>query len=62
MKISALAILLVLAALPGMSQPSPAALDTALIERLTGAKGALDSAESVFKVSVPRTALDAGLG
>jgi len=34
-----------------------AGLDTALIERLTGAKGALDASEGVFKVSVPRTDL-----
>jgi hypothetical protein len=32
-------------------------LDTARIERLTGAKGALDEKEAVFKVSVPRTDL-----
>lgn len=32
-------------------------LDTAQIERLTGAKGALDEKEAVFKVSVPRTDL-----
>ncbi len=31
--------------------------DTALIERLTGAKGAFDAKEGVFKVSVPRTDL-----
>jgi hypothetical protein len=37
-------------------------LDTALIERLTGAKGALDTAEGVFKVSVPRTDLDVRIG
>jgi hypothetical protein len=30
------------------------AMDTGAIERLTGAKGALDEKESVFKVSVPR--------
>ena len=30
------------------------ALDTAAIEQLTGAKGALDAKEGVFKVSVPR--------
>jgi hypothetical protein len=30
------------------------ALDTSAIERLTGAKGALDEKEGVFKVSVPR--------
>jgi hypothetical protein len=34
-----------------------AALDTALIERLTGAKGTLDEKEGVFKVSVPRSDL-----
>src|SRR3954469_15237689 len=33
------------------------ALDTARIEELTGAKGALDAAEGVFKVSVPRSDL-----
>ena len=33
------------------------ALDTAAIERLTGAKGALDAKEGVFKVSVPRADL-----
>jgi uncharacterized protein DUF1259 len=32
-------------------------LDTARIEQLTGAKGALDAAEGVFKVSVPRSDL-----
>jgi hypothetical protein len=32
-------------------------LDAARIEALTGAKGALDAAEGVFKVSVPRTDL-----
>jgi len=32
-------------------------LDTARIETLTGAKGALDEKEGVFKVSVPRTDL-----
>jgi hypothetical protein len=34
-----------------------AALDTAKIEQLTGAKGKLDSAENAFKVSVPRSDL-----
>lgn len=34
------------------------ALDTARIEQLTGAKGALDTAAGVFKVSVPRTDLN----
>jgi hypothetical protein len=35
-----------------------AALDTATIERLTGAKGELNEQEGVFKVTVPRTDLD----
>lgn len=34
-----------------------AALDTAKIEQLTGAKGKLDSTENVFKVTVPRSDL-----
>jgi hypothetical protein len=37
--------------------PHSTALDTARIEQLTGAKGKLDRAASVFKVSVPRTDL-----
>jgi hypothetical protein len=37
--------------------PHAAALDTARIEQLTGAKGKLDRAAGVFKVSVPRTDL-----
>jgi len=45
------------------SAPAPASgLDTALIERLTGAKGALDAASGVFKVSVPRSDLDVRVG
>ncbi len=38
---------------------SPAVLDTVKIEQLTGIKGKLDSAEGVFKVSQPRTDLNA---
>ncbi|MGZ8153408.1 MAG: hypothetical protein ACXW0Q_12585, partial [Methylovulum sp.] len=38
---------------------SPAALDTAKIEQLTGMKGRLDKTEPVFKVSQPRTDLNA---
>ncbi|MGZ5011465.1 MAG: DUF1259 domain-containing protein [Methylobacter sp.] len=38
---------------------SPTVLDTAKIEQLTGIKGKLDKAESVFKVSHPRTDLNA---
>jgi hypothetical protein len=36
------------------SQAAESALDTGAIERLTGAKGALDEKEGVFKVSAPR--------
>lgn len=32
-------------------------LDTAKIEQLTGSKGKLDTAENVFKVTVPRSDL-----
>src|SRR5262252_7419018 len=39
-----------------------AALDTALIEQLTGAKGKLDRAANVFKVSVPRADLAVTVG
>ncbi|HEY8219380.1 MAG TPA: DUF1259 domain-containing protein [Methylobacter sp.] len=38
---------------------NPAVLDTAKIEQLTGIKGKLDKAESVFKVSHPRKDLSA---
>jgi len=47
-------------AAPGLAVPAAqraAALDTAEIERLTGAKGQLDEKEGVFKVSVPRADL-----
>jgi hypothetical protein len=43
-----------------MAEETPAhakSLDTARIEQLTGAKGKLDTAENVFKVSVPRSDL-----
>jgi len=39
-----------------------AALDTAKIERLTAAKGRMNAAEGVFKVSVPRTDLRVMVG
>jgi len=64
--------LLCIALLPGAGSsqdPTPpareepdAGVDTALVERLTGAKGVLDSATGVFKVSVPRTDLDVRVG
>jgi hypothetical protein len=40
-----------------LSEESGAAMDAGAIERLTGAKGALDEKEGVFKVSVPRNDL-----
>lgn len=48
-----------LAGTPGSEaqERSPGRLDTANIEKLTGAKGALDQKEGVFKVSVPRSDL-----
>lgn len=48
---------------PASGKPAASSgLDTALIERLTGAKGSLDAAEGVFKVSIPRTDLDVRVG
>ena len=45
------------AAAAAAAPPPGAGVDTARIEELTGAKGALDAGEGVFKVSVPRTDL-----
>jgi hypothetical protein len=45
---------LVLAASVSARAEKAPALDTAAIEQLTGAKGALDAKEGVFKVSLPR--------
>jgi hypothetical protein len=42
--------------------PAPAGLDTANIEKLTGAKGKLSEKEGVFKVSVPRSDLAVTVG
>ena len=44
------------------SAHAAAPLDGARIEQLTGAKGALDAAEGVFKVSVPRSDLSVTAG
>jgi len=50
-----ISILLTTALSPtSLSHAAESAMDTGAIERLTGAKGALDAKESVFKVSVPR--------
>src|SRR5512140_1452593 len=54
------AIAAAIAALPAVGAPpmsGMAALDTARIEQLTGAKGQMNEKENVFKVSVPRTDL-----
>ncbi len=47
----------VVAAAPATGTVRSRGLDTALIERLTGARGSLDAASGVFKVTVPRTDL-----
>jgi hypothetical protein len=44
------------------SAPPASGLESDLIERLTGAKGSLDAASGVFKVSVPRTDLQVHVG
>jgi len=44
------------------AQPGKAAFDTAKIEELTGAKGALNEKEGVFKVTVPRSDLSVRVG
>jgi hypothetical protein len=49
----------VVVAASGAAWAQDAKLDTARIERLTGAKGKLDEKEGVFKVSVPRSDLSA---
>ncbi len=49
----------------GQTAPPPAAagsLDTAAIEKLTGAKGKMNDKEGVFKVQVPRTDLQVTAG
>lgn len=52
----------VLLALTSTPHAQPAQLDSARIERLTGAKGKLDRKEGVFRVSVPRTDLAVAVG
>jgi hypothetical protein len=54
MKRPALAAIVLLAARLAAGENT---LDTATIEKLTGAKGTMDAKEGVFKVSVPRTDL-----
>jgi hypothetical protein len=56
-----LTLTLGLSAAPAQNKAKPA-LDTAKIEELTGAKGALDAKEGVFKVSLPRKDITAIAG
>jgi hypothetical protein len=44
---------------PASAQSAKPAFDTAAIEQLTGAKGAFDASEGVFKVSLPRSDIKA---
>jgi hypothetical protein len=53
-KITATLLLLTALGLTSLAVAAESAMDTAAIERLTGAKGALDEKEGVFKVSAPR--------
>lgn len=65
MKIAILALLSAILMTSGLSpqeKPPAGRLDPALIERLTGAKGSLDAAAGVFKVSVPRNDLAVRIG
>lgn len=54
--------LVAVSGIPARAAYAKAALDTAQIEQLTGAKGQLDEKEGVFKVSVPRTDLQLTAG
>jgi hypothetical protein len=49
-----ISVVVAMLSLSSVAQCAENAMDTAAIERLTGAKGALDEKEGVFKVSVPR--------
>ncbi|HXU05976.1 MAG TPA: DUF1259 domain-containing protein [Polyangia bacterium] len=61
--ISAASVLVAAAAPAGAAdKPVQGGLDTAAIEQLTGAKGALDAKEGVFKVSLPRADIAATVG
>jgi hypothetical protein len=54
--------ILVSGALAAQEKAPAGGVDTALVERLTGAKGSLDAAAGVFKVSVPRNDLAVQVG
>src|SRR6266851_7959509 len=49
-----ISVLVATLSLGSVAQCAESAMDTAAIERLTGAKGMLDEKEGVFKVSAPR--------
>ena len=49
-----ISVVVAMLALGSVAQCAESAVDTAAIERLTGAKGMLDEKEGVFKVSAPR--------
>jgi hypothetical protein len=49
-----ISVVVAMLSLGSVAQCAEGAMDTAAIERLTGAKGMLDEKEGVFKVSVPR--------
>jgi hypothetical protein len=62
-RLIATCLILVFGAGAAAAADKPAvALDTAAIERLTGAKGTLDPKEGVFKVSLPRADIAATVG
>ena len=63
MKSNLTILLAALLAMPAFAEtPAKAPFDTAKIESLTGAKGALNEKEGVFKVSVPRSDLSVVAG
>lgn len=63
-RLSVLALFSILAAggLDAQEKAPAGGLDAALIERLTGARGSMDAAAGVFKVSVPRSDLAVQVG
>ena len=57
MKMSLLVLAGLVVGAPAFAAPPKAPFDTAKVEELTGAKGAFNEKEGVFKVSVPRSDL-----
>lgn len=62
LKLLAIPLLLITTGALHAQEKAAVGLDTALIERLTGAKGSMDAAAAVFKVSVPRSDLAVQVG